>query len=95
MRYFTFKLDWSSGEGTYPSYNQGTLIEPDFATGDVRDADTKTFFRLLEGEIDVSQFTEWSVEETTLDVMFSEAKILNPNAVLIDGFVYFPVPEIV
>jgi hypothetical protein len=95
MRYFTFKLDWSSGEGTYPSFNQGTLIEPDFATGDVGDANTKTFFLLLEGEIDVSQFTQWSVEETTLDVMFSEAKSLNPNAVLVNGLVYFPVPEIV
>ena len=93
MRYFTWKLDWSSGEGTDPtSYVNSDVvrIEPQFATGDSQDPNTVTYACLLKGDIDISALSQWSVQETTVDAMFASALALNAGATLVDGIIKFP-----
>jgi hypothetical protein len=93
MRYFTWKLDWSSGVGTDPTstLNSDTIrIEPHFATGNLQDPNTLVYSYLIKGDIDTALLTQWSVEETTVDAMFAAAVELNPDATLVDGIIKFP-----
>jgi hypothetical protein len=93
MRYFTWKLDWSSGEGTDPTSvvnSETSRIEPTFATGALSDIDTVIYACLLKGDIDITALSQWSVQETTVDAMFASALTLNPNATLVDGIIKFP-----
>lgn len=93
MRYFTWKLDWSSGEGTDPTstVNSDVIrIEPAFATGDLQDPNTLVYAYLIRGDIDTASLSQWSVQETTADSMFASALALNPDATLEDGIIKFP-----
>jgi hypothetical protein len=93
MRYFTWKIDWSSGVGTDPTSTINTevvRIEPAFATGPIDDASTLVYCYLLQGEIDTSQLAQWSVTETTVEAMLSAAQIIEPLAVLTNGLISFP-----
>ena len=93
MRYFTWKLDWSSGVGTDPTstVNSDTIrIEPAFATGDFQDPNTLIYSYLISGDIDTASLSQWSVQETTVDAMFASALVLNQNATLVDGIIAFP-----
>ena len=93
MRYFTWKIDWSSGVGTDPTFDANTevvRIEPAFATGSVDNPDTLIYSYLLKGEIDTTQFAQWNVTETTVAAMLSAAQLLVPAATLVDGVVKFP-----
>jgi hypothetical protein len=93
MRYFTWKLDWSSGVGTDPTstLNSDSIrIEPHFATGDLQDPNTLIYSYLIEGDIDTASLTQWSVQETTVEEMFAAALALNPDATLVDGIIKFP-----
>jgi hypothetical protein len=97
MRYFTWKLDWSSGVGTDPTstLNSDTIrIEPQFATGDLQDPNTLVYSYLVKGDIDTALLSQWSVQETTVDAMFAAALVLNADATLVDGIINFPVIEI-
>ena len=96
MRYFTWKMDWSSGVGTDPTFDANTeivRIEPAFATGLLTDSNTLIYCYLLRGEIDTTQFAQWEVTETTVEAMLSAAQILVPAATLVDGVVKFPEPD--
>ena len=93
MRYFTWKIDWSSGVGTDPTSTINTeavRIEPAFATGPINDASTLVYCYLLQGEIDTNQLTQWSVTETTVEAMLSAAQSIEPLAVVTNGLVSFP-----
>jgi hypothetical protein len=93
MRYFTWKLDWSSGVGTDPTstLNSNSIrIEPHFATGDLQDPNTLIYSYLIEGDIDTASLTQWSVQETTIEEIFAAASVLNPDATLVDGIIKFP-----
>ena len=93
MRYFTWKIDWSSGFGTDPTSTINTEIirfEPAFATGPIADANTLVYCYLLQGEIDASQLAQWSVTETTVEAMLSAAQSIEPLAVVTNGLVSFP-----
>ena len=93
MKYYTWKLDWSSGEGTDPTstLNSDTIrIEPQFATGDLQDPNTLIYSYLIMGDIDTASLTQWSVQETTVETMFASALALNPDATLVDGIIRFP-----
>jgi len=95
MRYFTWKMDWSSGVGTDPTFDTNTevtRIEPAFATGSVTDPSTLIYCYLLRGEIDTAQFIQWNVTETTAAAMLSAAQLLVPAATLVNGVVKFPEP---
>ena len=94
MKYLTWKLNWSGGEGTDPTSivnNDEVRIEPQFATGDLDNPNTLIYAVLFKGDPDITQLTEWSVEETTANEMFEEAKLINPEAILVDGLVKFPI----
>ena len=94
MRYFTWKLDWSSGVGIDPTstLNSDVIrIEPQFAMGDLQDANTLVYSYLINGDIDTASLTQWSVQETTVEAMFTAALALNPDATLVDGIIKFPV----
>jgi hypothetical protein len=93
MRYFTWKLDWSSGVGIDPTStlnSDAIRIEPQFATGNLQDPNTLVYSYLIKGDIDTALLTQWSVEETTVDAMFAAAVELNPDATLVDGIIKFP-----
>lgn len=93
MRYFTWKLNWSSGVGTDPTFDANTevvRIEPAFATGSLTNPSTLIYCYLLKGEIDTAQFTQWSVTETTAAAMLIAAQVLVPAATLVDEIVKFP-----
>ena len=93
MKYYTWKLDWSSGEGTDPTstLNSDTIrIEPQFATGDLQDPNTLIYSYLIMGDIDTASLSQWSVQETTVETMFASALALNPDATLVDGIIRFP-----
>lgn len=93
MRYFTWKLDWSSGAGVNPTatVNSDTVrIEPQFATGALEDPNTLIYSVLFKGDLNLAELTNWSVEETTVDAMFEAAQLVNPDATLVDGLVKFP-----
>ena len=93
MKYFTWKLDWSSGEGIDPTSfvnNDSVRIEPLFATGNLQDSNTLVYAHLLNGDIDITALTRWQVTETTEDEVFKAAQTLNPNATLDNGQVKFP-----
>lgn len=97
MRYFTWKLDWSSGEGTDPTStvnNDNTRIEPAFSTGDVQNPTTLTYCYLLKGSIDPSALTDWSVTETTAEAMLAAAQVLDAGAVLENVVIKFTPIEI-
>jgi len=97
MRYFTWKLDWSSGEGTDPTstLNSDSIrIEPQFATGDLQDPNTLIYSYLIKGDIDTVSLSQWSVQETTVDAMFASALVLNADATLVDGIIAFPQIEL-
>ena len=97
MRYFTWKLDWSSGEGTDPTStvnNDEVRIEPAFATGNLQDPATLIYCYLLKGSINPSALTDWSVAETTAAAVFAAAQEVSPETVLEDGFIKFPVVKI-
>ena len=96
MKYFTWKLNWLSGEGTDPTstLNSDTIrIEPAFATGDLQDPNTLIYSYLIRGDIDTASLNQWSVEETTVDAMFASAMALYPDATLVDGIIRFPLLE--
>ena len=96
MRYFTWKLDWSSGAGFDPTatLNSDTVrIEPQFATGNLEVPNTLIYSVLFKGDLNLAELTNWSVEETTVDAMFDAGKLINLNASLADGLVIFPVTE--
>ena len=93
MRYFTWKMDWSSGVGTDPTFDANTeivRIEPAFATGSLTNPDTLIYCYLLNGEIDTTKFAQWNVIETTVEAMLSAAQLLVPSASLVDGVIKFP-----
>ena len=93
MKYLTWKLDWSSGEGTDPTSivnNDEVRIEPQFATGDLQDPNTLIYSYLIIGDIDIASLNQWSVQETTADAMFASAIALNPDATLVNGMIKFP-----
>jgi len=93
MKYYTWKLDWSSGEGTDPTstLNSDTIrIEPQFATGDLQDPNTLIYSYLIKGDIDTASLSQWSVQETTVDAMFASALALNSDVTLVDGIIKFP-----
>ena len=93
MRYFTWKLDWSSEEGTDPSsvINTETIrLEPAFSTGLITDRDSTIYGYWLKGEPDLTVLTPWQFTETTVEAMFAAAKLLVPEAVLIDEVIKFP-----
>ena len=97
MRYFTWKLDWSSGEGTDPTStvnNDEVRIEPAFPTGDLQDPATLIYCYLLKGSINPSALTDWSVTETTKETMLAAAQVLDAEAILEDVFIKFPAIEI-
>lgn len=93
MRYFTWKLDWSSGVGTDPTStlnSDAIRIEPQFATGNLQDPSTLVYSYLIKGDINTALLTQWSVQETTLEEMFAVAVELNSDAILVDGIIKFP-----
>lgn len=93
MRYFTWKMDWSSGVGTDPtsSTNSSAVrFEPQFATGDIQDPATLIYAYLLEGDVTTSSLTQWQVTETTVEAMLAAALLVNPLATLVDGLIKFP-----
>jgi hypothetical protein len=93
MRYFTWKMDWSSGVGTDPTSSTNSSVirfEPQFATGNVQDPDTLIYAYLLEGDITDSSLAQWQVTETTVEAMFAAALLVNPGATLVDGLIKFP-----
>lgn len=93
MRYFTWKMDWSSGVGTDPTSSVNSSVirfEPQFATGDVQDPATLIYVYLLEGDVDISSLAQWQVTETTADAMLAAALLINPGATLVDGLIKFP-----
>lgn len=97
MRYFTWKLDWSNGEGIDPTaiVNSDTIrIEPQFATGNLKNPNTLIYSILFKGDLNLSELTNWSVEETTIDAMLEAAKKINPEAVLDNGIVKFPLSDL-
>jgi hypothetical protein len=97
MRYFTWKLDWSSGEGVDPTavVNSDVVrIEPQLATGALDNPDTLIYAVLFKGDFDITQLTKWSVEETTVDAMFEAAQLINPDVTLVNGLIKFPMSEI-
>jgi len=97
MKYYTWKLKWVNGEGTDPTFtvnNEGVRIEPHFATGDLEDPATLIYCYLLKGSINPSSLTAWSVTETTAEAMLAAAQVVDPEAILEDGFVKFPTVEI-
>jgi hypothetical protein len=63
-------------------------------TGSVEDPDTITYAYLLNGEIDSTELTDWSVTETTEEAILAAAQELEPGATLEDGFIKFPEPEV-
>lgn len=94
MRYFTWKLDWSSGEGIDPTSFVNTdlvRIEPLFATGNLQDSNTLVYAHLLNGDIDVGTLTLWQVTETTEDKTLKAAQTLNSNATLENEQIKFPI----
>jgi hypothetical protein len=93
MRYFTWKLDWSSGEGTDPAsfINSETVrLSPHFSVGSTSDSDTLIYGYLQKGEINASELVAWSVTEITLTEMFDAAKSLLKGAYVEDDLVKFP-----
>ena len=96
MRYFTWKLDWSSGVGTDPtsSTNSETIrLEPAFSTGSVADPSSLIYGYWVSGEPDLAQLTTWQFSETTLDAMLAAAQVLNPLASSENGLILFPRPN--
>ncbi len=96
MRYFTWKIDWSSGTGIDPtSYvNTETVrIEPVFSVGKTTEPDTIFYAYLIQGDIDINELGQWKVTEITAEAMLSAAKLLAPAAVLFDGIIVFPLPN--
>lgn len=97
MRYFTWKLDWSSGVGTDPTSTTNSSVirfEPVFATGNVQDPTTLIYAYLLEGDVTTSSLTQWQVMETTAEAMFEAALLVNPGATLVNGLIEFPEPDL-
>ena len=97
MKYYTWKLKWTDGEGTDPTFtvnNDEVRIEPAFATGDIQDQATLIYCYLLNGSINPSALTDWSVTETTKEIMLAAAQALNAEATIEDGFIKFPAIEI-
>lgn len=96
MKYYTWKLDWSNGEGIDPTAtvnSDSVRVEPQFATGISNDPTTLIYAVLFNGDLDVSQLSKWSVQETTVDAMLEAAQLIDPNAILVDGLVKFPMLE--
>ena len=96
MRYFTWKLDWSSGAGVDPTatVNSDTVrVEPQFATGALEDPNTLIYSVLFKGDLNLAELTNWSVEETTVDAMFEAGKLITTDATLVDGLVKFPIAD--
>lgn len=93
MKYFTWKLDWSDGNGVDPTalINSETVrIEPHFATGDFKDANTLVYAYLLKGELNLAELSQWSVKETTLEAVFAAAQLLDADSLIKNGVVKFP-----
>ena len=96
MKYYTWKLDWSNGIGIDPTatVNSDSIrIEPQFATGNLEDPNTLIYSVLSKGDLDLSELTNWSVEETTVDAMLEAAQKINPEATLDNGIVKFSLPD--
>ena len=93
MRYFTWKMDWSSGVGIDPTSSTNSSVirfEPQFATGNVQDPGTLIYAYLLEGDITDFSLTQWQVTETTVEAMLAAALLVNSGATLVDGLIKFP-----
>ena len=96
MKYYTWVLDWANGEGTDPTAtlnSDNVRIEPQFAVGDLSDSGVLVYAVLFDGEIDTTMLSKWSVQETTVDAMLDAARLVDSNAILVDGLVQFPMPE--
>lgn len=96
MRYFTWKLDWSSGEGTDPTSTVNssvTRFAPQFATGDVQNPETLTYVYLI-GDLPTDSLSQWQVTETTAEAMLAAALLVNPGATLVNGLIEFPEPNL-
>ena len=95
MRYFTWKLDWSKGEGTDPTSTVNssvTSFEPQFATGGLHNPETLTYVYLI-GDLPTVSLAQWQVTETTVEAMLAAALLVNPRATLVNGLIEFPVPN--
>ena len=93
MRYFTWKLDWSSGQGINPSSitnSETTRLEPAFSTGLITDPASTIYGYLLKGELDLTVLAPWQFVETTLETMLTAAQAIEPLAVAVDGLISFP-----
>jgi hypothetical protein len=96
MRYFTWKLNWSSGVGTDPTStvnSSDTRFDPHFATGNVQDSETLTYVYLI-GDLPTVSLDQWQVTETTAEAMLAAALLVNPGATLVNGLIEFPEPDL-
>jgi hypothetical protein len=102
MKYYTWKLKWDVNpetgglEGTDPTgliNNDVVYAQPQFATGDLQDPSTLIYVYLLQGEINPEELTDWSVTEITANEMLAAAQELEPEAVLENGLIKYPVRE--
>jgi len=98
MKYYTWKLNWENGYGTDPTgvvNTDTTRVEPSFSIGDTRTSDGLIYCTLLTGSIEPETLTTWSVVEITAEQMLDAAKTLNAEAIMVDGIIKFPRPELV
>jgi hypothetical protein len=97
MRYFTWKLDWSSGVGTDPTSTTNssvTRFEPQFATGDIHNPETLIYSYLFGEDVMIPSLIQWQVTETTSEAMLAAALLVNPGATLVNGLIEFPEPNL-
>lgn len=93
MKYYTWKLNWSSGEGISPtSYlnNNSTRLEPAFMIGDPTDPNSNIYGYLVFGTIEEKDLKSWNIVEISQEEMLFYAKNVNNEAILDSGFVVFP-----
>jgi hypothetical protein len=102
MKYYTWKLKWDVNpntgglEGTNPTSlinSESVYVDIQFSTGNLQDPNTVTYACLLRGEINPEELTDWSVTETTAAAMLAAAKEIEPEAVLENGRIKFPIIE--
>lgn len=99
MKYFSWKLDWSSGEGIDPVSlinNENTRVEPIFATGNLNDSNTLIYAKLVHGEIDISGLEKWEISEVSSEQILEIAKNIDEGASMEDGEIIFsPLPNLI
>jgi hypothetical protein len=102
MKYYTWKLKWvidsetGAAKGIDPTNiinNDHVRVEPQFATGELDNPETLVYVYGIKGDVDLSTLSDWSVLEVTAEETLSAAQTLNPDAIMIDGFITFPIVE--